>query len=147
MAHQADDSEIDENKRIFIKLDSNNDGYVTKKELRGGLKNLTKMSDQEIDDIVKAMDTDKNGVVNYTEFVAATLKKEYTANEAKISAAFDMLDADGDGYIEEKELMSMIGSEVLGFDVKGLRTLIRQVDTDGDMKINVAEFRKMVTGK
>jgi calcium-dependent protein kinase len=55
------------------------------------------------------VDTDKNGAINYTEFIAATLKSDVYQNNTNIQNAFEMLDKDGNGYIEEKELAEIIG--------------------------------------
>ena len=38
IAHQCDTEDIHENKEVFIKLDKNNDGYITLKELKVALK-------------------------------------------------------------------------------------------------------------
>jgi calcium-dependent protein kinase len=58
---------------------------------------------------VRAVDTDKNGVISYTEFVAATMNANIFMDDGKLMTAFDMLDRDGDGYIEEKELAEILG--------------------------------------
>ena len=35
-----------------------------------------RLSEDELQSILRAVDTDKNGAINYTEFIAATLKSE-----------------------------------------------------------------------
>jgi Ca2+-binding EF-hand superfamily protein len=55
-----------------------------------------------------------------------------------------MLDKDGDGYIEEKELAEMIGYTE-GFNSEALKKLIEEVDVNGDNKIDFNEFEKMIT--
>jgi len=59
-----------------------------------------------------------------------------------------MLDKDGDGYIEEKEL-----AEILGFggkqdqnDIFAMRSLIHDVDTNDDHRIDLEEFKRMLQG-
>lgn len=37
---------------------------------------MMKLSDEEIEQIIRSIDTDKNGAINYTEFIAATLSTE-----------------------------------------------------------------------
>jgi calcium-dependent protein kinase len=145
IAHQCSTADINENQKIFINLDKNNDGYITKKELREGLKQMMKLSDDEIEQIILSIDTDKNGAINYTEFIAATLSHE-TVDQEKIIQAFDMMDKNGDGFIEESELAEMVGQEVGGIDVRMHKSLIKEADTDGDCKINIDEFKKMLLG-
>lgn len=55
-----------------------------------------------------------------------------------------MLDKDGDGYIEERELLELIGSQE-GVDVQMMRKLISEVDENSDAKIDLQEFKRMVT--
>ena len=89
-------------KKAFLTIDQNNDGYITLKELRSCLQNH--FEESELETILRAVDTDKNGAINYTEFIAATLETSVSTNHEKVRHAFDMLDLDGDGFIEEKEL-------------------------------------------
>ena len=109
IAHQCGGDEIEQSKEIFGRIDRNNDGYITHKELKDALKG--KYEESKIQQIIRAIDTDKNGAINYTEFVAATLTAEVINNEKKIQSAFDILDKDGDGFIEEKELAIFIGAQ------------------------------------
>lgn len=71
MAHLCGTDEIAESKKFFSSLDINNDGYITLKELKEALKD--KFDDATLQQIIRSIDTDKNGAINYTEFVAATL--------------------------------------------------------------------------
>lgn len=104
---------------------------------------MMNLGDDEIESIISAMDTDKNGAINYTEFIAATLSRD-TVNHDKILQAFDMMDKNGDGFIEESELAEMVGQEAGGIDVRMLKGLIKQADTDGDQRIDINEFKKML---
>lgn len=38
IAHNCEGEEIDESKKIFVKIDKNNDGYITHKEFKDALK-------------------------------------------------------------------------------------------------------------
>lgn len=60
---------------------------------------------------MKNVDIDGNGVIEYTEFVMATMNQKNVSSEDKLKAAFNMFDKDGSGTISPDEIR-----EVLGFD-------------------------------
>ena len=82
LASRATDDEIKEQVKIFHAIDSNHDGYITIKELTKALKN--KLPPEEIQDIMNSVDTDKNGAINFNEFIAATLEPSMTKDIGKL---------------------------------------------------------------
>lgn len=93
--------------KIFFKLDKNKDGYITLKELKEGMKNTPNIN--EIADILQGVDTDKNGAINYTEFIAATLdQKGLISSTSLIKDAFQLFDKNNDGTIDQTELRSTL---------------------------------------
>lgn len=48
---------------------------------------------------MKFVDTDHNGKLNYTEFIACCLENSVVFKEQNLVNAFRALDADGNGYI------------------------------------------------
>ena len=50
---------------LFRKLDKNSDGYITLRELKSAMKN--DIDSEEIESIVKGIDTDQNGAINYLQ--------------------------------------------------------------------------------
>lgn len=107
LASRASDSDVSEEMKIFEKLDKNNDGYITLKELKEGMGELADMD--EIVEILKGVDIDVNGAINYNEFIAATMDQQNSIN--KIKEAFNVFDKDGDGVIDDKELKEVLESD------------------------------------
>ena len=59
-------------KAAFKVFDMNGDGYITKDELKAVMINMgDKLTDEEVADMIKEVDTEGNGKVNYEEFVIA----------------------------------------------------------------------------
>jgi Ca2+-binding EF-hand superfamily protein len=43
-----------------------------------------RIDEEQLQKILRAVDTDKNGAINYTEFIAATLKSDVFENNKNI---------------------------------------------------------------
>ncbi|XP_046679019.1 neo-calmodulin-like isoform X2 [Homalodisca vitripennis] len=67
----------DELREAFRVFDKNNDGLISSTELRHVMTNLgEKLSDEEVDDMIKEADLDGDGMVNYDEFVTILTSKK-----------------------------------------------------------------------
>jgi calcium-dependent protein kinase len=71
LATRTSDKDIENEMKIFQSLDKNKDGYVTLKELKEGMQDNPNI--EEITRLLNSIDTDHNGAINYTEFIAATM--------------------------------------------------------------------------
>ena len=79
--------------RTFKAMDVNNDGVLSKQELREGLINAGKMlSDEEIDDIFIKIDIDGSGTISYSEYMAAAIDKDRMLSEEKLIKVFKIFD-------------------------------------------------------
>lgn len=65
-----------EKQRIFDLLDQNQDGVISKSELKFVMNEILKegMSDAELDEMMLEADTDHDGVINFDEFNAMAAK-------------------------------------------------------------------------
>lgn len=106
LASRVSNEEIEKQLESFIKLDKNKDGYITYKELRKGLGDG--YTEEQVKEIMESVDTDKNGAIDYNEFVAATLDGEIAKNIKKLEMAFKYFDTNKDGYIDGKELKNAL---------------------------------------
>jgi Ca2+-binding EF-hand superfamily protein len=82
-------------------------------------------------------DTNKNGKINYTEFLAATIEAHGHISEDRIAEAFDRLDADGTGYISKADLRNVLGERCTGSEIDAM---MESGDADRDGKISYREF-------
>ena len=85
-----------------------------------------------------SIDTDKNGKIEYTEFLASVLKKKTFLKEERLYEAFSMFDKEGNGKITKDELMSVLKMEPSGD--KYISELINNADKNGDGVIDYKEF-------
>jgi calcium-dependent protein kinase len=102
-------------------------GTLLKRSLNKGLLKLQKRTDEEIDAIMESMDTDKNGAINFNEFISATLNSNISKDYERIVKAFEFFDLDNDGLIDENELKNALaGKEFLKIDVGIFTDAIKQ---------------------
>ena len=92
----------------------------------------------EIRSYFSSIDTDKNGKIDYTEFVAACLNKKNLLTEERLYEAFTKLDIDHNGKITKNELMSVLKLEAN--NDKFVTELIKQADKNSDGVIDYKEF-------
>ncbi|KAJ1686736.1 hypothetical protein LUZ63_018126 [Rhynchospora breviuscula] len=88
MAHKLKDKESeDELREAFRVFDKDQNGFISGAELRHVMTNLgEKLTDEEVQEMVREADTDGDGQINYDEFVKVMiakrrLKRLETANE------------------------------------------------------------------
>ena len=82
---------------MFLQWDSDQDGYISRKELRENIKNATeifKVKEPNFLAILNAMDSDRDGYIDFTEFITAALDKHKLLAAPMINKAFKLLDYD-----------------------------------------------------
>jgi len=62
---------------------------------------------------LKSVDTDGCGEINYTEFLAATIKENLYMRDENLRTAFNMFDKNRDGTIDKDDLLDLIKGEDL----------------------------------
>jgi calcium-dependent protein kinase len=96
--------------------------------------------------IMEDIDSDGSGVIDYTEFLAATLDKRVYLQEDACWTAFRTFDVDGDGKITQDEIRAVLNddnvSNVMG--VQAIADMMKQLDTNGDGEIDFDEFMAMM---
>ncbi|KAL8549890.1 hypothetical protein ACS0TY_008652 [Phlomoides rotata] len=146
LAGTLDDDELADLRDQFDAIDADKNGAISLEEMRQALaKDLPwKMKESRVLEILQAMDSNTDGLVDFTEFVAATLHvnqlEEHCSEkwEHRSQAAFEKFDVDKDGYITPEELKMHTG-------LRGsIDLLLEEADIDKDGKISLFEFRRLL---
>ncbi|KAI7753186.1 hypothetical protein M8C21_030921 [Ambrosia artemisiifolia] len=143
IASKLSEEEIAGLKQMFKMIDTDNSGNITFEELKIGLKNFgANLEEYQIHDLMKAADINNNGIIDYEEFVAATLHLNKVYKEDSIYAAFSYFDKDGSGYITVNEVQQ--SCKELGIDDAQIDEIIKEVDLNNDGRIDYNEFLAMM---
>ncbi|KAH0936172.1 hypothetical protein HID58_013289 [Brassica napus] len=125
LATTIDEDELDDLRDQFDAIDIDKNGSISLEEMR-------------------QIDSNTDGLVDFTEFVVATLHvnqlEEHDSDkwEQRSRAAFEKFDVDRDGFITPEELRLQTG-------LKGsIEPLLEEADIDEDGRISIHEFRRLL---
>uniref|UniRef100_A0A0D3EPC4 EF-hand domain-containing protein n=1 Tax=Oryza barthii TaxID=65489 RepID=A0A0D3EPC4_9ORYZ len=144
------DDQLGELREIFRSFDRNGDGSLTQLELGSLLRSLgLKPSTDELDSLIQRADTNSNGLIEFSEFVALVapelLYDRAPYSEDQIRRLFNIFDRDGNGFITAAELAHSMAKLGHALTVKELTGMIKEADTDGDGRISFQEFSRAIT--
>lgn len=145
----------------FKLYDRDGDGGITASEFGSILKSLNVATHpKEIESIVASVDSNKDGSIDFDEFVVAMTKHMpgqprqrqcRRGSSARVSfheddellQCFQAFDKNNDGYISQKELeevMSRLGENLTPQEIVDMMT---EADTNKDGQIDFKEFKKL----
>ncbi|XP_021291061.1 probable calcium-binding protein CML11 [Herrania umbratica] len=147
---KLNDEQIAELRDIFRSFDRNNDGSLTQLELGSLLRSLgLKPSPDQVEALIQKADTNSNGLVEFSEFVALVapelLSEKSPYSEEQLKQLFKMFDRDGNGFITAAELAHSMAKLGHALTVEELTGMIKEADTDGDGRISFEEFAQAIT--
>jgi calcium-dependent protein kinase len=155
VATQLTSEKIEKLRGMFMQMDNNSDGTLSISELKAGLEWSGIACPSDLDALLKEADTDGSGVVDYTEFLAATMDKKLYYQEDVVWTAFKKFDLNGSGSIDRQELAKVLCDENVaealhlgdaddGNSQQLLDDTFATVDSNGDGLIDFDEFLKMM---
>lgn len=122
--------ELEELRVTFYQLDKDGDGRLSREELLTGYEK-TALALVNVDEVIRNCDTDKNGLIDYSEFLTATIDWQSKLTKSIVESAFKAFDMDGNGSITKEELKEVLGGEQV-LDDEVWTELVHEVDTNGD---------------
>jgi calcium-dependent protein kinase len=132
---------------VFKSLDVNNDGILSKQELMVGFRRFVPVGvedvEAEIEKVMREVDMDLSGAVDYTEFVTATINRSKLVSKERLRMCFDAFDTDGNGSISATELWALLGN-AREYDETLWQELVNEFDRNGDGVIDFEEFTEMM---
>ena len=144
-----DANQIKDLKEAFMSLDREENGFLSVQEVQQGLVSTGfPVAANEIEEIMRNVNIKKDGRINYSEFLAATLESRVLLDDDAVWAAFNTFDVDSSGFITEAnvkealrragrrmshgevgEMMREVGADRDGLDYDQFKQLVRQDTT------------------
>ena len=137
----SDNKLLNELSQLYDKLDDNSDYQITKAELYKAYKEAgIAISNEELDKIIKSLDFDNNGYIDYEEFIRMCIPKEKLFTEANLENAFLLFDKDKKGFITPSEITDFIQSNK-NINEKTKKKIKKEILDIADEIIDYEEFK------
>jgi calcium-dependent protein kinase len=144
IARSLPTNEIKGIREMFKAIDTDGSGCITVDELREGLKKKgAELAFSEVENIVGSIDVNGNHLIDYEEFLAATMHLSKLNKEEVMVEAFKHFDLDSSGFITREELLTAL-SEVGGIEIEDVEAIIEAADLNKDGSIDYEEFCVMM---
>jgi calcium-dependent protein kinase len=138
---QAEKQELSQ---VFKALDINGNGKLTEDELFSACTKVWghEVKFQDIKNIINEIDIDGNGIIDYSEFLIASINRQKLLTTERLEIVFQMFDKDGSGKITAKELKEMV--DYHDIDEYCWENLISEVNSNQEGEVTLKEFKDMM---
>ena len=140
----SDNKLLNELNNIYNKIDKNCDWKITKSELYNAYKIAgIPMTHEKIEKIINSMDFDRNGNVDYEEFIRMCIPKERLFTEENLENAFSLFDKDKNGFITPSGIIDIIqGDSNITEEVKN--SIKEEILEVSEEIIDLDEFKRLM---
>lgn len=143
------EKQMGEIKDAFAMFDHDGDGTISAGELKSVMMNIGVYStDEDVTDMVRELDEDQSGTLEFPEFVQLMTRKISGAEVSnEMLEAFRYFDKDGDGTISASEIRSVM--DALGEDLSDteIDEMITEADRKGRGGVTYEDFVKMISSQ
>ena len=142
--HFKDTELLMELSRIFYKIDRNSDGKITIEDLTNAYEEAgEKINKNELEEIIKMVDFDRNGFIEYDEFIRVCIPEDRLFTEDNLKDAFDLFDKDKKGSITYLNVVEALEREDR-INPKMIALLKNEVAKMGDEVLDFNKFNNLM---
>ena len=134
--------------RAFSIFDKDDSGKISHTEMMGVLRLLgNNPTNGELEDIIRSIDLNKDGFIDFDEFARVWWVREQQQIEAdfedELQLAFGVFDTDGSGFITREELREKLTTLGEKLSEEEVEELLAEADTDKSGTISFEEFKAL----
>jgi calmodulin len=148
LSREFSDIEMVEFRAAFNMFDIDGGGTIETHELKEVLTQLGENpTDDDIQEMIELVDENKDGVVDFDEFITLMrLRMGDSGEDAEqnLKDVFDIFDADGSGFIDRKEMGSLMKKLAQSLSEEEITAIMEEVDIDGDGEVSFEEFKNLM---
>lgn len=147
IAHLCPAEKLERLRVVFGAIDQSHDGTIARDEFAAALHGFG-YSEGNLVDLFSDLDQSETGVINYTEFLSATMEAEGEIEEKLLVEAFNKLDIDNCGSISTEGLSEIMDSKNLPESGEEIAAeMLAEVDADDSGKnMGSAQFGSTCSG-
>jgi calcium-dependent protein kinase len=93
--------------------------------------------------MIKNVDADKDGQIDYSEWLMTAVTKEKLLSQDKLEQAFAMMDKNGDKTISFAEMQGML-EQAAHIDLEGFNRAIAGIDLKGEESVSLKQFKQLM---
>lgn len=113
IAHNSNELEVLKQRERFKKYDTDQSSSLGRQELMTALQeNGFDIDDAEIDELLRALDSRGTGEIEYSEWIASTLKASIIVRQEVMKMVFEFFDLKHRGSFGNEELTKVLGPKV-----------------------------------
>lgn len=130
-------------------FDKDGDGTIDADELGAVMRSMGQNpTDAEIQQLIEAVDVDKNGTIEFEEFCALMAdRKDRTDPDIELGMVFTAIDKDGDGVIGIEDLKKTVANIQWGHEappsLRDMHQMLYLLNSDG--RLTKEELRRIVS--
>lgn len=131
----------------FLRLDKDKNGTLEKRELEEMTSSrLTKNFDMDWEQIIEECDFNRDGVIDFQEFMSACIDRQVLEKEEDLKIAFRLLDTNKDGVISLDDFDDLFNSYGgARMDTEIWDNLLHEADKNQDGVVSFNEFKDSMT--
>mmetsp|Transcript_25225 Transcript_25225/g.64105 ORF Transcript_25225/g.64105 Transcript_25225/m.64105 type:complete len:547 (+) Transcript_25225:66-1706(+) len=138
VAHEAHNKEVEDLREAFNSLDRARQGWLTRDDFRSAVAARGfVISQEELAHLCDAIDPDGDDKIQYTDWLAATIKPAALTSDRAIGELFNFFDIHSEGIVSRPDLVQVLGEEMAN-------EVLANTQTDEQGNLTRDQFRTLM---